>query len=196
MRIILFSMLCLLLSVEVSRAASDPQAGNPLTRLDQKTDELLKDLNKDQVTQFEKIRTAHGTIRAVEDVRMSLSRAVDSCVKNNPDLKESMTTRLQAWKNFVLPVMRQGQNRLEKMILMQSFTRPSALRGYLKVFDEAVKYKETPYTEVPISAEKDCKILVKNMAESETVMQKLITETLGLDQPLTPEGVAAGAEKK
>ncbi len=187
MRILFLITLFFVLSFDAAMAAPEQDAKSPLVRLDQKTDELLKDLNKDQVTQFEKIRTAHGTIRAVDDVRVSLSRAVESCIQNNPDLKEPMTTRLQAWKNFVLPVVRQGQNRLEKMILMQSFTRPSTLRGYLKVFDDAVKYKETPYTEVPISAEKDCKVLIKNMAESEVVMHKLITETLGLDQPLTQE---------
>lgn len=177
--------------VALPSMAQTKAADSPLVRLDRKTDEMMKGLDENQVLQFEKIRTAHGTIRAVADVRTSLEAAVKSCAKENPDLATPMSDRLQTWKNTVLPVYRRGENRLEKMILTQSFSRPSAMRSYLKTFDDAVKYKNHEFTEVPISRADDCKKLMKNMDDSEKVMSRLIIETLGLDQDQKTEGSAA-----
>ena len=153
-------------------------------RLDAKAEEMMKGLDQNQIMQFRAIRTAHGTIRAVEDVRDSLERAVKSCGTANPDMIEAMSARYQSWKNEVLPIVRQGQNRLDKMILSQGFARPSAVRAYLKNFDDMIKQQKSGYTEVPVSSKESCQSLEKNMDSSQRVMGRLIIETLGLDKEL------------
>lgn len=182
MRLSFLFLVCCFLTLNPALVMAKPD--NPVTRLDVKTEDILKGLDQNQTLQFEKIRTAYGTIRAVNDVKASLERALKSCTTNNPDLQTPMTERVQAWKNAVLPTVRKGENRLEKMILTQSFARPSAVRAYLKSFDDAVKYQDDEVTEIPVSKAADCQALMKNMGESEQVMGKLIIETLGLDREL------------
>lgn len=189
MRLVLLTLVVSIFGA-VSLHAAETAKDNPLTRLDRKTEELMKGLDENQTLQFEKIRTAHGTIRAVNDVRASLERAVKSCTGTNPDLKDPMNARMQSWKNAVLPTVRQGENRLEKMILTQSFTRPSTVRAYLKTFDDAVKYQDNAFKEIPVSEIKACTSLMKNMDDSEKVMAKLITETLGLNRELATKDQA------
>lgn len=154
----------------------------PEERLDQKTEDMMKGLTEEQLKQFAIIRTAHGTLRAVDDVRASLERAVKSCTAANPDMKDEMSERFQSWKNAILPVVRQGESKLDKMILSQEFARPSKIRAYFKAFDDMVKAKNSEFTEVPVSSKEACKAMNKNMDKSQRIMGGLITETLGLDQ--------------
>lgn len=173
-------------TAEKAKPKLDPS--NPLVRLDKKTEELMKGLDENQLKQFAAIRTAHGAIRGVDTVRASLERAVKSCVKANPVLDKDMNGTFQNWKNDVLPVVRQSENRLEKLILLQNFTRPSTVRAYLKTFDDAVKFQNSQFQEVPVSEKSACQDMTKNMAESQKSLISLLTQTLGLNQePADPE---------
>jgi hypothetical protein len=189
LRPVLLSSLAVPALAETTTAKPGKDTINPLQRLDQKTDEIMKGLDEKQTQQFAAIRTSYGAISAVYDVRDSLGRAVESCGRANPDLAQTLTSRYQDWKNAVLPVARKGENRLDKMILLQNFTRPSQVRAYLKIFSDAVAFKNQEFKEVPVSSKDACKTLSKNMDDSEKVMARLITETLGLDKETTSEPV-------
>lgn len=183
MRRLLPCLMTILMLMTAAAHAATPNA-NPDERLDAKAEALMKDMDQNQARQFLAIRTAHGTLRAVEDVQSSLDRAVKSCTTANPKLSQPMTERFQEWKNAVLPVIRSGQSRLDKMILTQGFTRPSNVRAYLKAFDDVIAAQKNMYQEVPVSTLSACETLTKNMDQSQKVMGKLITETLGLDKEL------------
>ena len=156
----------------------------PITKLDAATDLMMKDLDENQIRQFAVIQNAFGIIRAVEDVQQSVSRAVESCGKANPDTQSVMGDHFEAWKNAVRPVMKEARTRLDKMILLQSFTQPSEVRAYLKKFEAAVVFRNQGIKSIPISKKEDCEILQKNMDTTQDELIQRLTKALNLDKEI------------
>lgn len=157
---------------------------NAVTRLDEATTAITKDLDKNQLLQFRAIETSYRTIRAVEDVQLSVSNAVSACGKKNPDMKEAMDKRLMDWKGALRPVIKNGRDRLDKMVLLQGFNRPSVVRNYLKMFDEAILYRNQGIKSVPVTEKEQCQKLTDNMDKTQDNLIKLLTDTLGLDKEI------------
>lgn len=157
---------------------------NAVTRLDAATTAMTKDLDKNQLLQFRAIETSYRTIRAVEDVQLSVSTAVDACGKKNPDMKAAMDKRLVDWKDALRPVVKSGRERLDKMVLLQGFSRPSVVRNYLKMFDEAILYRNQGIKSVPVTEKEQCQKLTDNMDKTQENLINLLTSTLGLDKEI------------
>lgn len=180
MRLTGFLVALLLITSTPVFAADDA----PQTRLDAKTEALMKDLNENQLRQLAAIRESHGTIRAVENVQLSVKNAVTSCAAKNPDIKDQINSRHDNWRRGLRPTMKQAQTKLEKMILLQSFAKPSEVRSYLKMFDEAAAESTARVKAVPITEKAECEKLVKSMDKTEEDLIRLITKNLALDQPI------------
>lgn len=180
MRLTIFLALVFLSSSVIS-FASFAAEGTPLAALDSQTKTLLEGLDDAQKNEFAAIRNSHGIIRAVEDVQASVQRGVLACGKANADLKDSLDERLSNWRAAIRPVMKQAQTKQEKMILLQSFAKPSVIRSYLKTFDEAVAFRNSAIKEVPVTERKECESLLKSMDGTQENLIKLLRENLALD---------------
>lgn len=156
----------------------------PVDRLDQATAGMLEGMDENQILQFRAIEQSYRTIRAVEDVQYSVTRAVTACGKSNPEIKGDMYDRLRSWKETLRPTMKRAYDKLDKMVLLQSFTEPSSVRRYLKLFDAAVNFRNEGIKAVPVAEKEDCLKLKKSMDESEKSLGRLLTDTLGLDAPM------------
>jgi hypothetical protein len=156
----------------------------PQTRLDARTKALMEGLDQNQLRQLASIRESHGTIKAVENVQASVRNAVSACVAKNPDMKDQMNSRHDNWRHALRPTMKQAQSKLEKMILLQSFAKPSEVRSYLKMFDAAIAESNARVKAVPITEKAECEKLLKSMDKTEADLIRLITRNLALDQPL------------
>ncbi len=163
----------------LSAANQTPQEA--LEILEQK---MTKSLDKQGQEQFKKIQVAHGTIRAVQDVQNALDRAVESCGQKNIDLGAAIKTSFQEWKNEVLPVVRQGKNRLDKMILTHQSLKPEQIRAYLKDFDQLINTQKKDVVEVSISDASACRAIAEQMKTTRVAMRRMISETLGLNVTL------------
>ncbi|HOO50491.1 MAG TPA: hypothetical protein PLK94_04295, partial [Alphaproteobacteria bacterium] len=159
----------------------------PVTELEETTKEMIENLDDNQLLQFRAIEQSYRTIKAVEDVQSSVTRAVKSCSKANPDLEEEMSTRLRTWRDSIRPSMKEAYKKLDKMVLLQTFTKPSSMRSYLKMFDKAVAYRNQGIETVPVSEKEACLTLKKSMDESEKNLNTLLIQTLALDRPLNTE---------
>lgn len=167
-----------------SFAEDSAVAETPLTKLEKATVEITKDLDENQAKQFATISNSFGIIRTVEDVQQSITRAVASCSKANPDIKEPLSNRFEVWKEAVRPVMGKARSKMDKMIAMQGFAEASAVRAYLKKYEAAVIYRNQKIKPVPIEKLEDCQKLQTNMDSTQTNLVNLITETLSLNSDL------------
>lgn len=156
----------------------------PQTRLDARTKALMEKLDDNQVRQLAAIRESHGTIKAVENVQASVRNAIQSCSAKNPEIKDQLNSRHDNWRRALRPTMKQAQSKLEKMILLQSFAKPSEVRSYLKLFDDAIAESNSRFKAVPITDKAECEKLVKSMDKTEEDLIRLITKNLALDQPI------------
>lgn len=174
-------VLGLVMALAVPAQAADETAQ---ARLDARTKTLMENMDENQLLQLASIRTAHGTIRAVENVEDSVKKAVSSCAEKNPDMKDRIQSRFDNWKLAIRPTLKKAESKLEKMILLQSFGKPSEVRGYLKLFDEAVAARDAAIKSVPITEKAECERLIGKMDETEESLTKLMTDSLSLDQPI------------
>lgn len=179
-----------LLSVPLSSAFAEDKVEeakkdeNPLAIVEAATADLMKGLDENQTKQFSAINNSYGVIRSVEDVQISISRAVESCSKANPDLKGVMSQRFEAWKEAVRPAVKKARTKLDKMILLQGFAQPSEVRAYLKKFEAAIVYRNQSIKAVPVTAAEDCKKLQSSMDDTQNNLVNLITESLALNEDL------------
>ncbi len=180
MRLTVFLALVFLSSSALS-SASFAAEETPLVALDNQTKSLLEGLDDAQKNELAAIRNSHGIIRAVEDVQASVQRGVLACGKANADLKDSLDERLSNWRAAIRPVMKQAQTKQEKMILLQNVAKPSVIRSYLKIFDEAVAFRNSAIKEVPVTERKECESLLKSMDGTQENLIKLLRENLALD---------------
>lgn len=156
-------------------------------RLDERTKKLMEGMEENQLRQFASIRTSYGAIRSVQNVQKSIERAVKSCGEVNPGIKDDMEGGFENWRMYIRPTVRKSEAKLEKMILLQTFARPSEVRSFLKLFDEAVNARDAEVKEVPITTQTECTNLLKKMADTQKKMVELLTKALYLDQPLKQE---------
>lgn len=187
-RFFLCGFVVLAFAVSSAQAEDDKnvtsQKETPLSILNKATDEIMKGLDENQLKQFAAIEGAHGTIRAIEDVQMSLTRAVKSCSDAHPDMKEGLSAEFEGWKDAIRPEMRRANKKLDKMILLQGFAQPSQVRAYLKKFDAAVVDRNQKIKPVAISSSEDCEKFQGSMSKTKANLTKLLVDTLGLDTPL------------
>lgn len=166
-------------------AADKVDDNNPLVVLDKATrDMIAKAENDNQKQQFSAINGAHGIIRTVENVQESLRRGVDSCSKNNPDMKKSLVADFETWKDAVRPVMKKANSKLNKMILLQSFAQPSEIRAYLKKFDLAVQYRDQGIKMIPVTDKADCANMQASLTKSQNDIVNLMIEIMALNKDI------------
>ncbi len=181
LRVLSVAILCGLLPFSAMAEEANSESITPLVILDTATKDMLKGLDENQAKQFSAISNSFGVIRSVEDVQQSISRAVESCSANNPDLKSSISDRFESWKESIRPVMKKARTKLDKMVLLQSFAQPSDVRAYLKKFDEAVIYRNQQLKPVPIQKPEECQKLQSSMQKTQEDLVNLITESLSLN---------------
>jgi hypothetical protein len=181
MRLVIFLFI---LTLPFSAWAAEAHKKTPLQILDDKTAEIMEGLDQNQALQFEAIRGSHGIIRAVENVQITVEKASQACAQKNPDLARDLTSRFQDWRLALRPVLQKGRTRLEKMILLQNFAKPSEVRQYLGVFDAAVRFRDQGIVTTPVTSLDECKKFLKTMDQTQEDLIKLLNENLGLDQDL------------
>lgn len=174
-------LVALLLITSAPALAADDA---PQTRLDARTKALMEGMDENQLRQLAAIRESHGTIKAVENVQASVKSATASCASKNPEIKDQINSRYDNWRRALRPTMKQAQTKLEKMILLQSFGKPSEVRSYLKMFDDAIAESNARIKSVPISEKAECEKLIASMDKTEEDLIRLITRNLALDQPI------------
>lgn len=161
----------------LTQAADSPA---DFEKLDAQAESLMKGLDAEGVRQFSVIRTGHGTLRAVEDVQTTLNRGITSCRATNKDMDKDLTTAWNNWQDQVKPALKSGHARLGQLIGTQKFTKPKTIKDYLASFDAVIKQRQQGVNEVPVSSASACKDLIKNLGDTQTLMPKIINETLGL----------------
>lgn len=164
--------------------ASGVRAGPALDRLNQNTDSLLKGKDENLIRQYHAIRTAHGVLHSVEDVKKLMDRATLSCGKTHPALKEKIDNGFFTWREQVDPVLLKGRTRLDKMIDLQGVGSPSSMRAHLKLVDAAFRERNDAMALIPATDRSTCEELIKNMRRTQDDLAQLIHDTLRLDEEL------------
>ena len=175
-------------ATEAPPVAQAPPGSSPAAiaaaKLDARGKKLMEGMDENQTLQFASIRTSYGTIRSVQNVQQSIDKAVKSCGETTPGIKDTMDEGFENWRMYIRPTMRKAESKLEKMIMLQTFARPSEVRSYLKLFDDTVNARDAEVKKVPVVNKEECIKLLKRMGETQQKMVELLNKTLYLDKPI------------
>lgn len=163
------------------RKAADPDApqpGTPLAKWIDAENALIAKLSAKDQESFFILRNKHSIIRAVEVVERDVGAAVKSCGKENPDMKEKMSSRFGQWKDAVTPILDTARKSLEREIAAQKIVDVKAAKNVLKLNDAAYEDGEKNMKKVPVSSKEACEGLLASMNRTEDDMVTLLQQTL------------------
>ena len=160
--------------------AADTIKDTPIARYQAETEDLLRNLSEEQIKKFLVIRETHGIIRSVQSVGDIVGKAVKECKEKHGELGQNIDKRFNEWKLAVHPVIKSGEDRLEKLILLQDYAKPSEVKAHLKSFDAAAQYGERLIDLKTASDDKSCTALLKDMDKTQPNLIRLLRENIGL----------------
>ncbi len=175
-----------------SGALAEDAIDKALKAVDVQETALLKDITPEGQDQFQKINVLYRTLGMVGDTRVALDRGIKNCIKHHKDQAFGFQNQFQAWKNEVLPVIRQGQNRLDKMILTQTFAKPAAVQDYLKTLTASIFIQNNVVQEIPVSDLDACQAMVDQMKKTQKTMVSIMKETLMDQNDMPDQTIGAG----
>ncbi len=153
---------------------------------------LLETLNEEQVNHMAVIKESSGMIRAVRIVRTDVSKAVESCGKENESIKAEMDERFKGWNQAVTPVLEGHEKAMDESIMHEGrFKDPEQIKSYISLIDEAAKHAESKIEKIPVTTEEACQSLLKSMDRTQEKLVDLLKEIAWLPEGAAPDSGAS-----
>lgn len=156
-------------------------APTPVSEYAQEVKDLVESLNEEQAKKYTLIRHTHGVIRSVQSVEKHVAKAVKACKGNHKELGKNIESRFNEWKVAIHPVIKSGEDRLEKLILLQDYAKPSDVKQHLENYDKAALYGEKLMDLKPASDKESCNKLLKSMDKTQPDLIRLLKENIGVE---------------
>lgn len=171
-----------------------------------KIEAMTKSLSDGERRHFQLAYFSYNMIQTVDMVRADVRNAVDSCGKNNPDKKEKLDKRLQAWNKNIDPVMKEADGHLNNMIIAQDYAKEKEFKSLFSALDTAREKSMSQIERIPVSTPEACDYLYEKLDETEERLTALLRNTLvsppapetatGTTAEETPRQDNAAADKK
>lgn len=165
-------------TAQAQEPADDTAKIEAVKALHDATEALTKDLSEADKLHFYAIYNNYNLIKTVETVRGDVEMAVQSCGKENPDLKEKIATRFETWKAAVNPVLAEAQGHTENMVSVQEYAAAESIENIFTKIDAARTTAESQITKVPVTSPEACNFLHDKMDETQSHMVDLLRATL------------------
>lgn len=163
---------------ELEQKTISMKAGPKLKELEEYTAVLLNGLEPAQAQYIYNIRQEFGIIRSVQVVRTDVEKAVESCSTENPDIKEKISGRFQAWNDTIVPKLAVADVALKDAIQRQTFRPTVRVSMLLDHVQEAFEERDAQIKKVPVTSLDSCNSLLASMDTTEENLQKLLDETI------------------
>ncbi len=155
-----------------------PEKNTPVTEWMAAENKLIDTLNKSGKESFLILRNKHSVIRTVRIVERDVGSAVESCGKNNPDMKAAMDTRFKDWQSAINPILNDAEKFLKTEIEEQQLVYPNDFRHVLKLNDDAYEYTEKMVKKEVITDKPACEKLRDSMDRTEDQLVTLLQDIL------------------
>lgn len=124
------------------------------------------------------LRNKHSMMKVTRVVEKDIENAVESCSKNNPDIKDKMNARFKQWQSAVNPILDNAEKQLEKDIEAQKIVDADAFEDMLDLHDEAYEEGEKQTVKQPVTTKEACEGLLASMDNTEDNMIQILQQTL------------------
>ena len=88
-----------------------------------------------------------------------------------------MNTRYQDWKNTIEEPMKDLQNQINNMVLVQNYMNAQALQDFLSRVDDLRQRTEAEIIREPVTDKESCDHLHATMSRTKNELAELLTQT-------------------
>src|SRR5690606_28631458 len=142
------------------KSAAPAPKETPLTTWIAAENAMIDPLSKEDKESIFILRNKHSVIRVIRVVEEDIQKAVKSCAKANPDMKETINTRFSQWQGAVDPILDTAKKQLDKDIAAQTIVPPKEFKNVLKLNDAAYEFGEGKIKKQPVSTKEACEDLI------------------------------------
>lgn len=114
------------------------------------------------------------TERVIQDV----NRAIKACGEKNPDMKEKLDTRYEAWRETFRPLIEKANGQVNNMMLTQEYATSEELEEVFGTLTASRLASETQLTQIPVTTPQACEYLLAKMNETEMTLTYIIDSTM------------------
>ncbi|MCB1651956.1 MAG: hypothetical protein KDI46_07890 [Alphaproteobacteria bacterium] len=183
-----------LLSAPAWADDSDKSKANPVIEAYKA---FTKDLGEKEARHFGVLYGNYNLIKVVEQVRGSVSEAIEACGKANPEMKDPLDKRFGEWKTAVNPILDEAQANIDNMMIAQDYAKKKDIKALFKLVDQERKKNNKRIERVPVSTPEACEFVLKQMDQTQEGMSALLRQTLvSLPQAMESEAQAEELAKQ
>ena len=190
-RVLLVSLLSVISLAAFSApvfAEEEAAKDEDMMSVSEKMDAFTKDLDEPSKRHFYALYGSYNLIKVVEDVQEQVESAIDKCIDANPDMKDALKTRYDAWDDALDPIMDDAEANVDNMIKAQDYAKARDIRKVLKFTDKLRESKADQVEKYPVTSPEACEYLRAKMDETEDNLTRLLQSTLvSLPQSLIRE---------
>lgn len=189
-----FTMMCF---SSISAAAKDEKTQSVRDMVEGFT----KDLNRDERAHFMIIYSTYNLFSVVKIVREDVGNAIESCGKENPDMKANLNARHKEWDKEVAAAIDESEANMKNMIAAQEYKKRKEFKSLFKFLDEKRAEKNKNIEKIPVTTAEACTHLRDKMDETQEDLTARLRATL-VSLPHALRGVgddvddAASSDKK
>lgn len=179
------------------KVAVSEEAINDAQKLYDDMQAILEDLTEANQRHFLAVYQTYALIGTVQTVRGDVGKAVIACGEDNPDLKDKMATRFEAWKDAVNPVILEAKALVDNMVIAQDYRKPKQMWEFLDQIDQVRIKTDSSLNKVPVTNEKSCNKLYDTMDDTQDGLVGMLQETLvAIPRALSSNAAAEEAVKE
>lgn len=179
-RIFVLSVVLLSLSVS-AHAESETRKmvakDNPhMQKAQDKAAEIAGNFTAQEIANLEIVKDGFGIIRSVRTTGKIVEKTVKQCGKDNPEMKDQMTSGFNDWQTGVMTVLTAKENDMKTAIGDGRFSKPKDVQAFLDLIDKAAqKADDNRSAGIKIvSTPSSCEGLLKTMNSSANKLEELL----------------------
>ncbi|QQG36677.1 MAG: hypothetical protein HYS17_02575 [Micavibrio aeruginosavorus] len=150
---------------------------NPhIQKAQEKAVEIVKTFTPQEIANLEIVKDGFGIIRSVRATGRIVEKTVKQCGKDNPEMKETMTTGFNEWQGGVMTVLGDKEKAMKAAIADGRFSKPEDVRAFLDIIDKAALKADENRSEAIkiVSTPSSCEGLLGTMEESGAKLRELL----------------------
>lgn len=122
--------------------------------------------------------TNYNMLSTVKMVQSDVSRAIEACGKNNPDMKKQLDARYKTWDGAISPVLKEAEDNISNMVMAQDYANQDDMKALFAALDETRTKTNSQIDKIPVTTPQACTYLLNKMDETQGQMTSLLNATL------------------
>jgi hypothetical protein len=140
--------------------------------------DITKPLDGLQRRHFFMIYNNNNIISTTKTVQTDVTKAIEACGKNNPDMKEALNARFKIWNDALSVQIEKAEANRDNMIIAQNYSDSKTIKNVMKIADDLRDETQMKIEKTPVTSKEACDYLLNKMDETQNTLINLLEQAL------------------